>query len=137
VSDETEEKEAEHEKDSEEKSDEAKSDETESAEAEPKKEQEEESPPADERPLFARTYPRTPEVDALLAAFERGNYARIREEAPALASRSDDPEVKRAADDLFRRIQPDPVSTTLLGVAALLLVFFVYWYFGHHHEVPK
>ncbi|NUO51528.1 MAG: hypothetical protein HOV80_21950 [Polyangiaceae bacterium] len=136
MSDETEEKEAEQEKDS----DEEKSDEAESADAksaEKKDDKKDEEPAEDEAPLFARTYPKTPEVEALLAAFERGNYARVREEAPALASRSSDPEVKRAAEDLLRRIQPDPVSKTLLAVAALLLLFFVYWYFGHQHEGPK
>ncbi len=135
MSDETEEKEAQHEKDAEASSPEEP--EEKSEEKSEAKKDDEESPPEDERPLFARTYPRTPEVDALLAAFERGNYARVREEGPALVSRSDDPEVKRAAEDLLRRIQPDPVSRALLAVAALLLVFFVYWYFGHHHEVPK
>lgn len=137
MSDETEEKEAEHERDS----DEGKSEEAESAESKADEEasddKKDEEPAEEEGPLFARTYPKTPEVEALLAAFERGNYARVREEAPQLASRSSDPEVKRAAEDLLRRIEPDPVSKTLLAVAALLLVFFAYWYFGHQHEVPK
>lgn len=95
--------------------------------------------PEDERPLFARSFPKTPEVDALLLAFERGNYARVREEAPALASKTDNPDVKRAAEELFRRIQPDIVSKSLLAVAAVLLAFFVYWYLGQHNhpEVPQ
>ncbi len=96
-----------------------------------------ETEPEDGRPLFARTYPRHADLDALVDAFERGNYARVRLEAPALAGRAEDPAVKRAAEDLFKRIQPDFVSKTLLVIAALLLVFFAYHYLGGHAHGGK
>jgi hypothetical protein len=98
---------------------------------------EDETEPEDGRPLFARTYPRHADLDALVEAFERGNYAHVRQEAPALAGRAEDPAVKLAAEDLFKRIQPDFVSKTLLVIAALLLVFFAYHYLGGHAHGGK
>lgn len=80
------------------------------------------------RPAFADAYPRHDELDRLVEAFERGNFALVRTEAPTLASRSKDDDVRDAALDLLRRIQPDPAAIylLLLGVA---LVLFVYGYY--------
>ncbi len=88
---------------------------------------------ADERPVFAQAYPVHSALDELVAAFERGDYARVRAEAPRLAEGDADPAVKRAARDLVRRTQPDAVSTSLLAIAALLLAFLTYWFFTHKH----
>lgn len=85
------------------------------------------------RPPFARSYPRDPELDHLLEAFVAGNYGLVREEAPRLAARAGDPQVVRAALDLRRRIEADPMSVTMLAGTAFLLLFLVAWFYAHRH----
>lgn len=85
------------------------------------------------RPPFARHYPRDPELDHLVEAFVAGNYGLVREEAPRLAARADDPQVARAALDLRRRIEADPMSITMLAGTAFLLLFLVAWFYTHRH----
>jgi hypothetical protein len=66
----------------------------------------------------------------LIAAFEVGNYAKVREQAPRLVERSESLEVKAAAAELLRRIEPDPLVKMLLAVAIGLffaVVGFVYY----------
>jgi hypothetical protein len=86
-----------------------------------------------EVPAFARTFPREPRLDALVAAFEAGDYARVRREAPALDQDSEPAEVRAAARELRRRLDPDPLAAYLLGIAALLLTFLAGWYWLHPH----
>jgi hypothetical protein len=88
-------------------------------------------------PSFARDFPRHPELDALVAAFEAGNYARVRVEAPALAARADEPAaVREAARELRRRLDPDPLAAVMIGLAVALLAFFAIYYWTHGHAVP-
>lgn len=82
---------------------------------------------------FAAAYPEHPELDALLDAFEAGNYAWVREQAPALAKRSEDPAISRAARDLVSRLSPDPLAVRMLIGAGLLLLFLIYWFYSDHH----
>lgn len=98
----------------------------------------EEEAGGDDRPFFARAYPRNRSLDELIVAFERGNYAKVRTDARVLADRTKDPAVKGAAEDLLRRIQPDSLSTALIIVGALLLLFLAYSYLGHppHEGAP-
>jgi hypothetical protein len=84
-------------------------------------------------PAFARAFPRAPALDALVAAFEAGDYARVRSEAPALARQTEDDAVRAAARELRRRVDPDPVAVYLLVTAALLLTFLAAWYWAHPH----
>lgn len=90
-----------------------------------------------ERPAFAKRFPRHPELDALVRAFEEGNYARVRVEAPALAERVEDAAVAEAARELRKRIDPDPLASVLLAVTGVLLLFLVVWFYaqqaGHSH----
>ncbi len=80
------------------------------------------------RPSFARDFPRLPALDALVDAFARGNYARVREDAPKLQASSDDGAVRKAAGLLVERTRPDPLAVGLLAIAgALLAVLTVYW----------
>jgi hypothetical protein len=83
--------------------------------------------PADGRPAFAAAYPRHPDVDRLLQAFEAGNFAYVRAEAPRVMERSDGA-VREAARDLRRRIDADPTSVFLWGLGVALLVFLYGYY---------
>lgn len=85
------------------------------------------------RPPFARAYPRDPELDRLLAAFLDGNNALVFEGAPLLAERTDDPAVARAARDLHRRLQPDPLALAMLGGTGGLLLLLILWFYSHRH----
>ncbi|MBW2457480.1 MAG: hypothetical protein JRI68_23435 [Deltaproteobacteria bacterium] len=80
------------------------------------------------RPAFARAYPKSSELDRLLAAFDAGNYGLVRTDAAALAERTGDEELRAAALDLRRRVHADPTSIYLwaIGVALLLFLFGYY-----------
>jgi hypothetical protein len=82
---------------------------------------------------FARAFPRDPALDALVSAFDAGDYARVRREAPALAKATDRDDVRAAARELARRLDPDPLAVYLLGGAAVLLAFLAAWYWSHPH----
>ena len=75
------------------------------------------------RPLFVQAFPADPELDLLVRAFEAGDYARVRREAPALAARTANSEVRDAALELRRRIDPDPLLRYFIALAVALLVF--------------
>lgn len=90
----------------------------------------------DGRPAFARSFPRDPELDRLVAVFEAGDYARVRTETPKLIRATDDDDVRRAARELMRRLEPDPLAVYMLVAAALLLGFLSYWYWTHKHVAP-
>jgi hypothetical protein len=85
------------------------------------------------RLLFAAAYPRDEALDALVDAFEAGNYARVRVEAPQLAQSTDDPAVARAARDLAKRLEADPLAVRMVLGAGVLLLFLTYWFFSHGH----
>lgn len=87
----------------------------------------------DARPPFARTYPRHAQLDQLVAAFEEGNFARVREDATALMHGDEEEAVKRAAADLRRRIDPAPTSIFLWALGVALLVFLYGFYVSHGH----
>lgn|GEM_PF-1513738 len=83
---------------------------------------------SERRPTFARSFPRAPELDALVRAFEDGDYRRVRDEAPEVARRAEDPAVRRAALRLRARTDADPLARGLLALTLVLLVFLtVYW----------
>jgi hypothetical protein len=85
----------------------------------------------DAHPPFARQYPRTPEIDRLLEAFERGDYATVRVDAPKVAAGATDPQVAAAARDLAKRTLPDPMALYLMGLTLALLVFLSAWFLLH------
>lgn len=90
-------------------------------------------------PPFARSYPEDPQLVTLLAAFDRGDYAVVREGSTTLAATTADPRIKAAALDLRRRVDPDLVSAALL-LAGLALALFVGGHFlfstSEHHDPP-
>ncbi len=75
-----------------------------------------------ERATFLRRFPNDPELEKLIRAYELGRYAELREAAPRLIESSADPKVRRAAEELLRRIQPDPLIRFFLAMT-LVLVF--------------
>jgi hypothetical protein len=82
-------------------------------------------------PAFARDFPNDPELASLVAAFAAGDYATVRTGAPALASKTTDEHVKRAAELLRARIEPDPTARVFFGLTAALLVFLMTWWATH------
>src|SRR5258708_24940419 len=80
---------------------------------------------------FAKGFPEDPELGRLLAAFESGDYRTVRDEAPKLAARTENPRVREAALDLRRRIDPDPIQLYMLGLTLALLVFLTAWFYSH------
>ncbi len=85
----------------------------------------------EERPTFLLNFPADPELAELVSAFEAGNFARVRAEAPRLVERTRDEAVKRAALELRRRIDPDPWLVFLLGLSCALFAFLVFWTYAH------
>jgi hypothetical protein len=82
---------------------------------------------------FTRSFPDDPDLRRLVEAFESGDYYTVRTGAPALAERTADPAVRKAALELRRRIEPDPAQLYLLGLTFALLVFLVAWFYLHKH----
>lgn len=85
-----------------------------------------------ERPLFVLGFPHDPELDRLVQAFELGNYAYVREHAAKLAEQSTNDDVRAAAGELARRIEPDPLIKILLGLSVALLVAITIWAYKTH-----
>lgn len=81
---------------------------------------------------FASRYPESAALDALLDAFDRGDFGHVRLAAPKLARSTDDPAVAKAARDLASRLEPDPLAIRMLAGAAILLSFLTYWFYSNH-----
>jgi hypothetical protein len=80
------------------------------------------------RPAFATAFPTLLALEVLVEAFERGDYARVRREAPKLAEATDDPAVRDAAQTLVDRTKPDRLAVGLGAVTAVLLMAMTgYW----------
>lgn len=88
------------------------------------------------RPSFASDFPRVPELDALVDAFERGNYARVRTEAPKLAGSAEDPAVRAAAKTLVDRTRPDRLAVGLVAITGVLLVALSGYWIMHGKAPP-
>jgi hypothetical protein len=81
----------------------------------------------EERPWFLLEYPDDPELEVLIRAFEEGDFAQVRKQAPELMRRTQSPLVRRAAGELRQRIDPDPLLVVLLVFALSLFAFLVAW----------
>jgi hypothetical protein len=85
-----------------------------------------------ERPVFLLDFPEDPALEALIQAFEAGNYARVREGADLLARSHESAAVRDAALELRRRIEPDPLAKYLIAISVVLLVVLTVW--AYHVE---
>jgi hypothetical protein len=81
----------------------------------------------EDRPAFLLEFPEDPQLELLILAFEAGNFAEVRAQAPRLAASTADDAVRRAALELRRRTDPDPLLLLLLGLCIALFVFLVAW----------
>lgn len=88
------------------------------------------------RPSFASEFPRTPELDALVDAFERGDYARVRAEGPKLAGSTEDAAVRTAATTLVDRTRPDRLAVALIALTGVLLVALSAYWIVHGRAPP-
>lgn len=84
-------------------------------------------------PPFAATYPDDPELSRLVEAFVAGDYLTVREGAPKLAEKSENPKVRRAAQELRQRIDPDPLARYLLWISIALLGALIVYAYTHGH----
>ena len=82
-------------------------------------------------PRFARAFPRDAALDALVAAFDAGDFARVRRDGAKLAKEAESEEVRRAAATLVERTKGDPVAGLLVAIAAILLVALSAWWIAH------
>jgi hypothetical protein len=117
-----------------------------------------EGPPLPEGfPAFAKAFPDHPRLNELVRAFERGNYARVREGGRRLLEETKEADtkgadkggaapyreteseaedlkaVRRATRELLRRIEPDPIAVYMLVGSILLLAFLAIWYWSNPH----
>jgi len=90
-------------------------------------------PSFDRRPSFASAFPASPELDALVEAFARGDYAHVRAEAPKLERATEEQAVRAAAKTLVERTEPDPLATKLMLLTGALLVLLTGWWIVHGH----
>ncbi len=87
----------------------------------------ERDPAGPRRPPFLQGFPDDPELQQLVEAFARGNYAFVRREAENVARRATNRAVREAARELRCRVDPDPLARLLLILALLLLAALVLW----------
>jgi len=82
-------------------------------------------------PSFAKDFPENDELAELVDAFARDDYKTAGEDGLALAKKTDDDAVKKAALLLAERTKPDPSSKLLFLFTATLLVFLSVWWMTH------
>jgi hypothetical protein len=87
--------------------------------------------PLPRRPSFASAFPRSPELDALVQAFARGDLAHVRAEAPKLERGSEDEAVRAAARTLAERTEADPLAVKLMILTGALLLLLTGWWIVH------
>ena len=83
------------------------------------------------RPRFLASFPKHEALSRAVSAYEVGNYAEVREQCEDLLSREKDAELRRAATELLRRIEPDRLVVTILWASFLLLGLVIVWAYGH------
>lgn len=81
-----------------------------------------------ERPIFVSQYPQgDARLDALVAAFERGDFRRVYTDGRALLASSPEADIRAATEDLMRRTRPAPLIAGFWGLAVALCLFIAFW----------
>lgn len=88
------------------------------------------------KPAFAASFPDDPALNELVDAFARGDYRRVRAEAPKLAERAEDEAVRTAARALRERVEPDKLAVGMLIVTGVILVVLTLFWVVNAHEPP-
>jgi hypothetical protein len=70
-------------------------------------------------------------------AFVRGDYARVRAEAPRLIDSGEPADVRKAAGTLLERTRPDPLAVALLASTAVLLALLTAYWAVHGKAPPS
>jgi hypothetical protein len=86
------------------------------------------------KPAFAQGFPDDAALNELVEAFVRGDYARVRAEAPKLAESSESDAVKKAARELRARIEPDPLAMGMMIVTGVILLALSLYWIANAHE---
>lgn len=94
------------------------------------------SPDLAPRPAFAEDFPRAPDLDAMVEAFVRGDYAAVRRIAARVQSANGSEDVKRAARSLVDRTGTDPLAVGLLVLTGVLLVVLTAWWWRFNGPAP-
>lgn len=108
------------------------------------------------RPSFAAGFPRDARLDEAVKLFDRGDYKACRALATAILDNKKEPrspyrepmdgapeeaslEVRAAARELLRRMDPDPLVKVLVALAAGLLALVAGYYWTHplSHDRPQ
>ncbi len=80
---------------------------------------------------FLDGFPEHEGLSRAVSAFENGNYAEVRKLCQELLEREEDTEVRRAATELLRRIEPDRLVVAILWASFVLLGIVILWAYGH------
>ena len=83
------------------------------------------------RPRFLARFPDHEGLAKAVLAYERGDYAEVRVMSKNLLAREDDAEVRGAASELLRRIEPDRLIVAILWSSFVLLALVILWAYGH------
>ncbi len=83
------------------------------------------------RPRFLSGFPKHEGLSRAALAFEQGNYAQVRVLCKQLLEREDDADVREAAAELLRRIEPDRLVLAILWGSFILLGLIILWAYGH------
>lgn len=84
----------------------------------------------------ARFLDRFPEQEGLsraVTAFENGNYAETRRLCEQLLEHEEDEDVRDAARELLRRMEPDRLIVAFLWASFALLALITLWVYSHGH----
>lgn len=83
------------------------------------------------RPRFLARFPDHEGLAKAVLAYERGDYAEVRVMSKSLLEREDDVDVREAAAELLRRIEPDRLIVAILWSSFALLALVILWAYGH------
>jgi hypothetical protein len=79
---------------------------------------------------FLDDFPEHEGLSRAVTAFENGNYAEVRKLCQKLLEHEQDADVRRAATELLRRIEPDRLVVAILWASFVLLGIVILWAYG-------